>query len=215
MTSIVPGLLLLAALPFALALLRDWPRLLCGVALASCALPFFLPLSAPFSRCFAAIFTCLFLVKSLQFSAGHVRPQGRFEFLLFLLSYVVVRWETPRRPDGRRAARTLFTGLFHLGLAWLLRDLVLRLDGHNPVQLFPTVARQHYKLWLASADVLRTIFSAASTRFIFRPRTLRRSSSTATSRRLSRVTLKAARTRETILANLGAKQEGPLAKASR
>ena len=106
------------------------------MALVSCALPFFLPLSAPFSRCFAAVFTCLFLVKALQFSAGHVRPQGRFEFLLFLLSYVVVRWETPRRPDRLRAARTLFTGLFHLGLAWLLRDLVLRLDGHNPVQLF-------------------------------------------------------------------------------
>lgn len=136
MIPLIPGLLLMAALPFTLALLRDWPRLLCGVALAGCALPFFLPMSAPFSRTFAAAFTCLFLIKGLQFKAGHVRPQGRFDFLLFILSYVVVRWETPRRPDRRRAARTLLTGLFHLGLAWLLRDLVLRLDVHHPVQLF-------------------------------------------------------------------------------
>jgi hypothetical protein len=136
MDSPVAGSLVLAALALILFLLRDWPRILCAVALAGCALPFFLPPSAPLLRAFAAVLTCLLLVKALQFAAGHATPRGRFDFLLFILTFATVRWETPRRPDPRRAVRRLATGLFLLGLAWLVRDIVLRLDVHNPVQLF-------------------------------------------------------------------------------
>ena len=134
------GLLALVVLPVALVFLRERPRLLCGVALAGCALPFFLPTTAPLWRSIAAVFTSLFFIKTLQFSAGHVRPRGWVDFLLFMLSFAVVRWETPRHPDLRRAAFTALTGLCQLGLVWLLREVVLRLDTHNPVQLFTTQA---------------------------------------------------------------------------
>ena len=138
MTSIVYGLLLFAALPPALALLRHWPRILCGVALAGCALPFFLPTTAPLWRSIAVVFTSIFFIKALQFAAGHARPRGSIDFALFIFTFAVVRWETPHRPDLRRAVLTAFTGLGQLGLVWLLMIVVLRLDGHNPVQLFTT-----------------------------------------------------------------------------
>lgn len=136
MSPLSTSLCALVVLPVMLVLLRNWPRLLCLVALAGCALPFFLPRSEPLLRSFAMAFTCFLLVKGLQFMAGHSRPRGSFDFLLFIVTFATVRWETPRRPDPVRAARRLVTGLFLLGLAWLVRDLVLRLDEHNPVQLF-------------------------------------------------------------------------------
>jgi hypothetical protein len=137
MPSIVPCLLLLAALPLVLALLRDWPRLLCGVALAGCALPFFLPTSAPLLRSVAALGTGMLLIKALQFASGQMRPRGGIDFLLFIFTLAaIVRWESPRRPDLRRAALGLGTGLFQLVLVWLLMIAVPRLDARNPVQLF-------------------------------------------------------------------------------
>jgi hypothetical protein len=136
MIPLVHGWLLIAALPLALTLLRAWPRVLCGVAMAGCALPFFLPASAPLLRAFALALSFLFLIKALMFAAGHVRPRGRIDFLLFIFTFAVVRWETPRRPDPRRAARSFLTGLGQFGLAWLIMIVVLRLDRHNPVQLF-------------------------------------------------------------------------------
>lgn len=141
MISLVPGLLALTALPLGLVLLRDRPRILCGVALAGCAVPFLLPVSAPLWRAIALVFTSFFLIKVLQLSAGHVRPRGKRDFLLFMFTYFhVVRWESPRRPDPRRAARALCTGLFQFGLAWLLKIGVQQLDSRNPVQLFTTQA---------------------------------------------------------------------------
>lgn len=136
MSSLSPSLCALVALPVTVVLLRNWPRLLCLVALAGCALPFFLPRSEPLWRSFALAFTFFLVVKALYFRAGHARPRGSFDFLLFIVTFATVRWETPRRPDPIRAVRRLVTGLFLLGLAWLVRDLVLRLDRHNPVQLF-------------------------------------------------------------------------------
>jgi hypothetical protein len=122
-----------------LVLLRNWPRLLCSVALAGCAIPFLLPTSEPLLRSVAVIFTCGLLIRALQFKAGDVRPQGRIDFLFFFITFIaVVRWATPRRPDLRRAALTLLTGLFQLGFVWLLVIVVPRLDARNPVQLFTT-----------------------------------------------------------------------------
>lgn len=138
MISLSPGLCALVALPVTLTLLRRWPRLMGAVALAGCALPFLLPTAAPLWRSIAVVFTTLFLLKALQFSAGHVRPRGWFDFLLFMASFAVVRWETPRQPNLRRAALSFGTGLFLLGLAWLLMIGVRQLDAHNPVQLFTT-----------------------------------------------------------------------------
>lgn len=138
MIPLYPGLLTLAALPVILVLLRNWPRLLCVVALAGCALPFLMSTAEPLLRSVTFVFTCFLLIKALQFAAGHARPRGWIDFGLFIFTFAVVRWETPRRPDLRRAARRLLTGLVLLGLAWLVRDLVLRLDVRNPVQLFTT-----------------------------------------------------------------------------
>lgn len=135
MISPYPGLLALPALAALLVLLRNWPRLLCGVALAGCAVPFFIPTSAPLLRAFALVFTCMQLVKALQFAAGHVQPRGWIDFGLFIFSFALVRWENPRRPDPRRAVFSALTGIMQLGLAWLLREVVLRLDTQNPVQL--------------------------------------------------------------------------------
>ena len=138
MLSPLSGSLTFEALLVILVLLRDWPRLLCAVAMAGCALPFYISPSAPLWRSVAMAVTCFLLVKALQFAAGHVRPRGWIDFGLFIFTFASVRWETPRRPDPRRAARRLLTGLGLLGLAWLVRDLVLRLDVRNPVQLFTT-----------------------------------------------------------------------------
>lgn len=149
MIPLVPGLLTLAVLPVFLVLLRDRPRLLRSVALAGCALPFLMPTSEPLLRSVTFAVTFLFLIKALQFAAGHARPRGWIDFGLFIFTFAVVRWETPRRPDPRRAARRLLTGLVLLGLAWLVRDLVLRLDVRNPVQLFTT----QLGLYLAVAGV--------------------------------------------------------------
>lgn len=138
MTPLSSSLCALVSLSVILIALRNWPRLVCLVALAGCALPFFLPASEPLLRSVTLVFSCFLLIKALQFAAGHVRPRGWIDFGLFIFTFAVVRWETPRRPDFRRAALTLLTGLFQLGLVWLLMIVVLRLDPHNPVQLFTT-----------------------------------------------------------------------------
>ena len=138
MTPLSSSLCALVSLSVILVALRNWPRLVCLVALAGCALPFFLPVSEPLLRSVTLVFSCSLLIKALQFAAGHARPRGWIDFGLFIFTFAVVRWETPRRPDFRRAALTLLTGLFQLGLAWLLMIVVLRLDALNPVQLFTT-----------------------------------------------------------------------------
>jgi hypothetical protein len=139
MLPLIPGLFALVGLLVVLTLLRDWPRLLCFVAMAGCALPFFLPTSEPLWRSVALVLTHFALIKALQFAAGHVQPRGRIDFFLFMLNPVpVVRWATPRRPDLRRAAFALLTGLGQLGLVWGLMLLVTQLDARNPVQLFTT-----------------------------------------------------------------------------
>ncbi len=138
MIPLSTSLCALVVLPFLLVLLRNWPRFLCLMALAGCAIPFLLPASEPLWRSGTFVFTCFLLIKALQFAAGHVQPRGRFDFLLFIITFATVRWDTPRRPDPRRAALALLTGLFQLALVWLLMIVVLRLDTHNPVQLFTT-----------------------------------------------------------------------------
>ena len=68
MISPLPGSLILGALLIILVLLRDWPRFLCGVALAGCALPLFITTSAPLVRSVVAVFTTVSLIKALHFT---------------------------------------------------------------------------------------------------------------------------------------------------
>jgi len=132
----VPGAIALAILPVLLILLRNWPRLLCGVALVGCALPFFLTAATPVQRLVTFLFTSLFLIKALLLATGHARPRGLVDCVLFIFTFAVVRWETPRQPDPRRAARTLLISLGQFVLAWLLMRIVVQFDQRNPVQLF-------------------------------------------------------------------------------
>lgn len=138
MIELRPGLFAVFAVPLILVLLRERKIAMRGVAIAACSLPFLLPPTAPFARGAAALLTWLFLVKTLQYTAGHERPVGLTDLLQFLLIPVVVRWDSPRRTDGRRAARTLLTALMQLGLAFLIMLAVLQIDSHHPVQLITT-----------------------------------------------------------------------------
>jgi hypothetical protein len=136
MISVFAGLLAVAALPGCLLLLRHWPRLMCGAALAGCGLPLLLPTSAPMWRTLTAVATSIILIKSLIFAAGHVRPRGKIDFLFFMGTLLpVVRWETPLRPEPRRAVRAFLTALFQLGLLGLLVLMWPQLDAHSPIHL--------------------------------------------------------------------------------
>src|SRR4051794_3666184 len=100
MTSLVYGLLLLVSPSLAWVLLKNQPRLLCGVALATNAVPFLLPLSMPFGLAGAAVFFSFFQIRTLHSEAGNDRPRQGRDFLFFTFTYFnVVRWETPHRPD--------------------------------------------------------------------------------------------------------------------
>jgi D-alanyl-lipoteichoic acid acyltransferase DltB (MBOAT superfamily) len=75
----------------------------------------------------------------MEYAAGREKPGAkRLEFLLYLIIPAVVRWDTPRRLDTRRALRALLTGLMQLGMLWLIFVIVSRLDTHSPVQLLTT-----------------------------------------------------------------------------
>jgi hypothetical protein len=86
----------------------------------------------------AAILTWLFTVKTLQYVAGHERPVGFVNTLLFLAIPAVVRWESPPPAGKGRAVRTLLTSAAQLALAGLLLLLVLQLDPRHPIQLITT-----------------------------------------------------------------------------
>lgn len=146
MILVPPGILALAAAPVVLALLRDRAWLMRLTAIALCALPFRLPASEPLLRAAAALLTWLFLVKTLQYTAGHERPRGFIDLLQFLAIPAVVRWENPRRPDPGRAARTAVRGMGQLGLALLLMLAVLQLARSNPAQLITTQIGIYFSL---------------------------------------------------------------------
>ena len=131
-------LFVLVALPVVLALLgssRAWMR---AIAVMSCLLPFLLPAAEPFFRAAAALLTWLLLVKTLQYTAGHEKPQGFADLIQFLFIPAVVRWEQPRRKDTARAGRTAITSTLQLALAFLLMVMVLELDRHTQVQVITT-----------------------------------------------------------------------------
>ncbi len=138
MGPVLEGVLALAAAPIVLALLGNHLWLMRAVALGVCALPFLLTPAPPLFRSAAALVTWLFLVKTLQFAAGHEKPLGFVDRLQFLTIPAVVRWETPRRKDPGRAIRTLLRAGLQLGLALLLALAVLQLDRTNRVQLITT-----------------------------------------------------------------------------
>ena len=138
MLPLAPGVLLVAAVPVILSLLRERSRLMRVVALSACALPFLLPNNEPFFRAAAALLTWLLLAKTLQYMAGHEKPRGFVDLLQFLTIPVVVRWEVPRRTDPGRARRTLLRGLVQLGLTLLLMLAVLQLDRTHLIQLITT-----------------------------------------------------------------------------
>ena len=138
MIAVLPGVFALLTAPVALALLGDRPRLMRIGALTAGGLPFFLPASEPLLRVAAALLTWLFLVKTLQYTAGHEKPVGFADLLQFLTIPAVVHWETPRRPDPYRASRAGLTGLTQIGAAFLLMVAVLQLDRRNLLQLITT-----------------------------------------------------------------------------
>ncbi len=138
MLPLTPGLLLLVTVPVILSLSRDRHGVMRLGALSACALPFLLPDNEPFFRAAAAILTWLFLVKTLQYTAGHEKPSGFVDLVQFLTIPAVVRWEAPRRKDQRRIGQTLLRGLVQLGLALLLMLAVLQLDRTHLVQLVTT-----------------------------------------------------------------------------
>ena len=155
MTRAVAIVAVLVALPVTLALLRSSRHAMRAVAFAACALPFLLPPEEPFLRAAAALLTWLFMVKTLQFTAGHETPTGPVDLLLFLLIPAVVRWQTPRRPDMGRARRTLGTSVMQLGLALFLMFIVLQLDSRHPIQILTTQFGIY--LGLAGATNLATV----------------------------------------------------------
>lgn len=138
MLPLTAGVLLLATTPVILSLSRNRFPLMRVVALSACALPFLLPNNEPFFRAAAAILTWLFVVKTLQYTAGHEKPRGFVDLLQFLTIPAVVRWEVPRRKDPRRIWQTLLRGLVQLGLALVLMLAVLQLDRTHLVQLVTT-----------------------------------------------------------------------------
>lgn len=138
MTFAAALLFVLVALPAALAMSRSSRTWMRAIALTSCLFPFFLPASEPFLRAALALLTWLLLVKTLQYTAGHEKPEGFADLIQFLLIPAVVRWEEPRRKDTGRAARTAITSALQLALAFLLMVMVLELDSHHPIQLITT-----------------------------------------------------------------------------
>ncbi len=128
-------LLALAALPPALLFLRRWPRAMVALAVLGCALPFLLPVDQPLWRAAAATLAGLLVVKCLQYAAGHERPEGALDTLLFLIIPAVAHWQQPRTPDPARAWRSLRIGALQLGFALLLVDLLQRFAPTSPWQL--------------------------------------------------------------------------------
>lgn len=96
-------LLALLATPLLLMLLRQRQVPLLAAALAGCVWPLLLPLDQPLWRAAGASLAGLMLVKSAQLAAGHERPQGALDTLLFLVIPAVAQWQQPRVPDPRRA----------------------------------------------------------------------------------------------------------------
>jgi hypothetical protein len=108
------------------------------MAVGGCVIPFLLPSTDPLARAVAAILTWLFAVKAFQYVAGHERPIGFANTLLFLTIPAVVRWESPYQPGNGRAVRALLTSVVQLGLAGLIVMIVLQFDSRHPVQLLTT-----------------------------------------------------------------------------
>lgn len=127
-TPLVGALAGLLLLPLVLALFRRWPRAGCALAALACVVPFLVPTPHPLVRAGLALLTWVYLVKSLQYAAGHERPGSLTDFLQFVTLPVVVRWDAPRRPDPRRALASLGRGL---ALAVVLGGLVHAAVGHD------------------------------------------------------------------------------------
>lgn len=111
------------ASPWALALLRQRPYALRTAALAVCVLTF----AIPRGRFVTAVFAMLMLLKALQAAAGHEKPRGYLNFVMFLLLPVVVRWDEPMRPDPRRALRSVVLGAGQFAMGILITDAAMRM----------------------------------------------------------------------------------------
>ena len=115
------------ASPWALAFLRERPFALRTAALAACALTF----AIPRARFVIAVFAMLMLIKALQAAAGHEKPRGYLNFVLFLLLPVVVRWDAPPRPDPRRARRSAILGFVQFAAGIVITDAATRMVQCN------------------------------------------------------------------------------------
>jgi hypothetical protein len=148
-----------AALPFlplSLAFLRDRPRALWVTAL--CAFILSLTISLERRDAGIALFvTGLLLLKSLQAAAGHEKPPGYLDFVLFLLLPVIVRWDTLRRPDLMGAAQHAALGI---GQVLLVRTYTGTLLGlRNPIAIVVATQLALYLLLAGWTNVVAAMLS--------------------------------------------------------
>jgi len=143
-------LLAMLATPLLLMLLRQRPAPLLAAALAGCAWPLLLPLDQPLWRAAGATLAGLMLVKSAQLAAGHERPQGALDTLLFLVIPAVAQWQQPRVPDPRRARRSFATGALQFGAALCLVAFLQLFAPTHPAQLL--LVELYVYAGLAAAD---------------------------------------------------------------
>jgi len=123
-------------------------------------LPLALPPAFPLLRAATATLTGLFLVKSLQWLAGHEQPRGYLDTLLFLSIPAVVRWDEPRVPDLPRATRNFGYGLLQLAGVLALLELGRHIPIGQPIQLLVTMVG----IYLALAGVFNLLVVPLSLR---------------------------------------------------
>jgi Membrane bound O-acyl transferase family len=136
--------------PWVLACLRRRPRLLVLATAILLLIPLFIPLPYVGLRGLAWITTGVAVVKALQARAGHESPQAYLDFVQFLLLPVVIRWESPRRPDLGRALRSVTRGLLQLTAA---AALALAFDRADVSSATATVSAIQIGFYLTCAGV--------------------------------------------------------------
>src|SRR5436190_13216145 len=147
---------ILPLLPLGLAFLRNRPRALWIAALSACVASIPISLERSDAR-MAMVITGLLLLKSLQAAAGHEKPRGYFDFVLFLLLPVIVRWETPRRLDLVRAVQHASLGI---GQVLLVKTAAGPLLGlRNPLAIIVATQLALYLLLAGWANVVVAMLS--------------------------------------------------------
>jgi len=123
MTAWHVALLVFLLSPWIIAIFRTKPAALCLAALAVAALP---PAIAHF-RFITAVLALVIVIKTLQAAAGHEKPQGYFDFVMFLVMPVVASWDAPKRTDVARATRSALLGIVQIVAGTLISRATVEL----------------------------------------------------------------------------------------